>query len=62
MPLPMTPMRIATPIAIKTQTVAMRRERASFFESLIAMNLSRMCGMPKYPRPHAIVDKMTSGG
>ena len=45
--LPMTPINIATPIETTTHDVAMRRDVASFFESLIAIKRSRMCGIPK---------------
>ena len=56
----MIPIKIATHMEISTHTVAIRRERVSFFSSSIAMKRSRMCGMPKYPRPHARVDTMVS--
>jgi hypothetical protein len=36
-----------------TQTEAIRLEVVSSFSFRIAINLSRICGIPKYPRPHA---------
>ena len=39
---PATPMRIATPIEITTQTEATRLESLIFFLSSMAMNLKRM--------------------
>ena len=54
--LPTTPIRIATPMAMTTQTDATRRETFNFFSSSIAMKRRRICGIPKYPSPHASVD------
>ena len=45
--LPMMPIRIATPMAMTTQTVATRRDSLSLFSSSIAIKRSRMCGIPK---------------
>ena len=47
MALPTTPMNTATAMEITTQVVATRREIVSFFSSSIAINRSRMCGIPK---------------
>ena len=44
---PMMPMRMATNMAMTTQMEAMRREIFSFCPSSMAMNRSRMWGMPK---------------
>ena len=53
---PTTPIQTDTAIEIRTQTVATLLESESFFSSSIAMNLSRICGIPKYPSPHARVE------
>ena len=42
-----TPMKMATAMAMNTQMVATRRDSFSFLESSMAMNRSRMWGMPK---------------
>ena len=47
MPLPTTPMKMATPMEMTTQEEATRRESFSFFSSSMAMNRTRMWGMPK---------------
>ena len=46
----------ATDIEITTQTLATRLESFNFFVSSIAINLKRICGMPKYPSPQASVE------
>jgi hypothetical protein len=38
------------------QILAILRDIVNSDSFLIAMNLSRICGIPKYPRPHASVD------
>ena len=55
-PRPMIPIRIAVPIAMTTHTLAILRDSFSFFSSLIAINRRRICGIPKYPSPHASVE------
>ncbi len=55
---PTMPMNTATPMEITTQVPAMRRERVSSFSSRMAMKRTRMWGMPKYPRPQAIMETM----
>ena len=44
---PMIPMAMAIIMEMTTQTVAIRREVFSFFSSLMAMNRSRIWGIPK---------------
>ena len=53
---PTIPIMTETAIEISTQVVATLLESESFFSSSIAMNLKRICGIPKYPRPHARVE------
>ena len=47
MPRPITPIRMATLIAITTQMLAILRDSASLRSSSIAMKRSRICGIPK---------------
>ena len=47
MPRPTTPMTMEAVMAMTTHTLAMRRLSTSFFSSSMAMNRSRMWGMPK---------------
>ena len=47
MPSPIRPIRIATPMAMTTQILAIRLESFSFRSSSIAMNRRRICGIPK---------------
>ena len=46
-------MKIATPMAIVTHIEATRLDNTSLPSSSIAINLTKMCGMPKYPIPQA---------
>ena len=47
MALPTTPMKMATAMEITTQMEATRRDRVSFSSSSMAINRSRMWGIPK---------------
>ena len=46
-------MKIATAIEITTQIEAILLEVLTMFLSPIAMKRRRICGIPKYPSPHA---------
>ncbi len=48
---PTTPRNVATAREITTHTEATLLESFSFSGFSIAMNLRRMCGIPKYPSP-----------
>ena len=53
---PIIPMKIATPIEMTTQIDAILRDNVISLSSLIAINRRRICGIPKYPSPHAKVE------
>ena len=56
MALPTMPINTATAMEITTHTDATLRESFSLLSSSIAIKRSRICGIPKYPSPHAIMD------
>ena len=53
---PTIPIRIAIAMEIGAHIEAIRLETLIFSVSSIAMNLTRICGIPKYPSPQAAVD------
>ena len=57
-PHPIIPMRIATNMEMTTHTEAIRRDKPSLFSSSIAIKRRRIWGIPKYPSPQAIMEKM----
>ena len=57
---PIIPMKIATVIEITTHTLAILLDIFSLFSSLIPIKRRRICGIPKYPSPHARVEAMVS--
>ena len=54
--LPTIPINTATSKDITTHTIAILLDGLSSFSDLIAINLSKTCGIPKYPKPQASVD------
>ena len=58
MPSPIIPISTATAMEITTQMDATLLEIFSLLSSSIAINRSKICGIPKYPRPQASVDTM----
>ena len=55
---PIIPIKMATNMEITTHTDAILLEVFNLFSSSIPIKRSRICGMPKYPSPHASVDAM----
>ena len=53
---PMIPISTATAREMTTHPVATLLDSFNFSSSSMAIKRSRICGMPKYPRPHAIMD------
>ena len=56
----MIPMKMATAMEITTQTEAILLEIVSSFSLRMPMKRSRICGIPKYPRPQAMVEATLS--
>ena len=48
------PIAIAATNEIATQVIAMRRDSLILAGLSMDMKRTRMCGMPKYPKPHAM--------
>ena len=61
-PSPTTPISTATASEITTHVVATLLESVSFSSSSIAMKRRRICGIPKYPSPHASMEIILSSG
>ena len=53
---PIMPIKIAAAMEITTHVLAIRLDNLTFSGSSIAINLNKICGMPKYPSPHANVE------